>query len=82
MKANTLRKYKPLGYALAVFFYVDLSLITVACTGKSILERQEMKKDAEEILNTPDLTTGIEELEKAVEMDLADLDQKYSSFKS
>lgn len=77
-----IRKYKNLGYAFAVFAYVDLAMITVACTGKNIMERHEIKQDARDILNTPDLTTGIEDLERAVEMDLADLEQKYSAFKS
>lgn len=81
-KVSFVRKYKNLGYALAIFAYVDLAMITIACTGKDVLEKRQIKQDAEQILNTPDLTTGLEELDRAVEMDLADLEQKYSNNKS
>ena len=73
-----LYKYKNIGYALAVFFYIDLSVVAFAYIGKDIIEHNQMKRDVENILNTPDLTTGLEVLERAVEMDLADLEQSFN----
>jgi hypothetical protein len=70
-------KYKNLGYALAVFFYVDLSVAAFAYVGKDVVRDYQLKRDAENILNTPDLTTGLEELEHAVQMDLADLEKTF-----
>jgi len=72
-----LHKYKNLGYALAIFFYVDLSVGAFAYVGKDIVRDFQLKQDAENILNTPDLTTGLEELEHAVQMDLADLEKSF-----
>ena len=73
-----LYKYRNIGYALAVFFYIDLSVVAFAYIGKDIIEHNQMKRDVENILNTPDLTTGLEVLERAVEMDLADLEQSFN----
>jgi hypothetical protein len=73
-----LYKYKNIGYALAVFFYIDMSVVAFAYIGKDIIEHNQMKRDVEDILNTPDLTTGLEVLERAVEMDLADLEQSFN----
>lgn len=73
-----LYKYKNIGYALAVFFYIDLSVVAFAYIGKDIIEHNQRKRDVENILNTPDLTTGLEVLEHAVEMDLADLEQSFN----
>ena len=72
-----LHKYKNLGYALAIFFYVDLSVGAFAYVGKDIVKDFQLKQDVENILNTPDLTTGLEELEHAVHMDLADLEKTF-----
>lgn len=74
---KTLIKYKNIGYALAVFFYVDLSVGALAYVGPDFLEIYQIKKQAAEILDTPDLTTGLEELEQAVQMDLAELERSF-----
>ena len=73
-----LRKYKNIGYALAIFFYVDLSVAAIAYVGKDIVKDFQIKQDAESILETPDLTTGLEELELAVQMDLADMEKTFN----
>lgn len=71
-----IRKYKNLGCALAICFYIDLSIGAFAYVGSDIHTKYKMKEAAADILNTPDLT-GMEELEQAVEMDLAELERKY-----
>ena len=73
-----LHKYKNLGYALAVFFYVDLSVAAITYVGKDIVKDFQIKQDVENILETPDLTTGLEELELAVQMDLADMEKTFN----
>lgn len=72
-----MKKYRNLGYAIAIFFYIDLSVGAFAYFGTDIASTYQIKQDAENILNTPDLTTGLEELEEAVRMDLAELEQTY-----
>lgn len=75
-RKSFLDKHANLIYAFAIFFYIDLSLATIYLLSekeKSI--DQQIKEDAEEIFNTPDLITGLEELEEAVEMDLKDLEK-------
>jgi hypothetical protein len=83
-----MKKYQNLFYAAALFFYVDCVAIAGYFAYKNIKTNQEVKKideeikkDAEEILETPDLTTGLEQLQYAVEQDLKDLEAKYN-FKS
>ena len=73
------RKYRNLGYALAICFYIDLSIGAFAYVGHDMYNRHQIKNDAAAILTTPDLSTGLETLEAAVEADLADLDRKYNS---
>lgn len=75
-KKSFIRKYKNLGYALAIFVYIDLSLAAFAYVGKNVYSDYQIKEAAESILDTPDLT-GMEELELAVEADLAELERKY-----
>ena len=72
------RKYRNLGYALAICFYIDLSIGAFAYVGNDIHTKYKMKEEAADILNTPDLT-GMEELELSVEADLADLEMKFKS---
>ena len=69
-----LNKYKNVGYALAVFFYVDLSVGVCAFIGNNLLVRSQIKEAAEHILETPNLT-GIEPLDEAVQMDLCDIEK-------
>jgi hypothetical protein len=71
-------KYKNLGYAFAIFVYIDLSIAAFAYVGRDMIERYQIKEDAAAVLETPDLVSGIEELEEAVNMDLAELEQKYN----
>lgn len=73
-----LYKYKNFGYALAIFFYGDLTVTSLAWVGSNLIERHQIQKQAQEILNTPDLTTGLEELELAVQKDLEDLEKNFS----
>jgi hypothetical protein len=71
-----LKRYKNLGYASALFFYIDLITICgVLCLSSAWVSHQ-IKQDAQAILETPDLT-GMEPLELAVQQDLQDLEQKY-----
>lgn len=72
---DKIQKYKNFGYAIAFFFYFDLSVAVFAYVGKDFIENYQIKTDVENILNTPDLTSGLEVLEQAVEMDLADLEK-------
>lgn len=83
-----MKKYQNLFYASALFFYIDCVAVSSYfaynnlkedCKAKQ--EEQQIKQDAEEILETPDLTTGLEDLQYAVEQDLKDLEAKYN-FKS
>lgn len=78
-KKSFARKYRNLGYALAICFYIDLSIGAFAYVGYDLYNRQQIKNDAAAILTTPDLTSGLEPLEVAVEADLADLDRKFKS---
>lgn len=73
-----MKKYINLGYALAIFFYVDLTVAAFAFVGSDIVEAHQIKKQAQDILETPDLTTGLEELELAVQMDLADMEKTFN----
>jgi len=66
-----------LGYACAVFFYIDLFMLTAVCLGKQAIETYQLKRDANEILQTPDLISGLEELERAVELDLAAMEKGF-----
>ncbi len=77
-KKSFVRKYRNLGYALAICFYIDLSIGAFAYVGHDMHTKYKMKEAAADILNTPDLT-GMEELEHAVEADLADLERKFKS---
>lgn len=72
-----MKKYRNLGYAIAIFFYIDLSVGALAFVGKDLVKSYQIKQDVENILNTPDLTTGLEELEEAVRMDLAELEKTF-----
>ena len=79
MKKFTIKKRSlvNLGYACAVFFYVDLFILTAVCLGGQAIETYQLKRDASEILQTPDLTSGLEELERAVELDLAAMEKRF-----
>ena len=72
-----MKKYKNIGYALAIFFYIDLSAAVTTHVGKDMYITHQIKMDAKSILDTPDLTTGLEELNKAVEMDLCDMEKTF-----
>lgn len=50
-------------YVLAIFFYIDLSLATAYILYNKTIDKQ-IKEDAEQIFNTPDLITGLEDMEK------------------
>jgi hypothetical protein len=76
-KKSLIRKYKNLGYALVIFFYIDMSIGAFAYVGNDVIERYQIRQDAASILDTPNLT-GVEELEEAVEMDLAELQARYA----
>jgi len=71
-----LKRYKNLGYAGALFFYIDLITICGVLCLSSAWASYQIKQDAQAILETPDLT-GMEPLELAVQQDLQDLEQKY-----
>jgi len=46
-------------YALAIFFYIDLSVGVAIWIGSEYKEKVEIEKVAEDILNTPDLVRSI-----------------------
>jgi hypothetical protein len=58
MKKRTLAN---LGYACAIFFYIDLTTITFASFGGDLVQTYQIKRDAKQVLDTPDLTTGLEQ---------------------
>jgi hypothetical protein len=43
-------------YALAIFFYIDLTVALAIWIGNEHKERTEIRQQANDILNTPDLT--------------------------
>lgn len=45
-----------LGYAFAVFFYIDLILFCTGCVAADCYKKCVIKWEAEQILNTPDLS--------------------------
>jgi len=47
---------KNLTYAFGICLCLDLTILVAACVGKSAMETREIKREAAEILNTPDLS--------------------------
>jgi hypothetical protein len=72
-------------YALGILFYLSLFagviLLFTVLTDRTTQSKidKEIKESAETILDTPDLTSGLEVLEVAVEQDLQDMENKYKS---
>ena len=46
-------------YAIAVFFYIDLTVALAIWIGNEHKERVEIRQTVNDILNTPDLTRSI-----------------------
>ena len=53
---KTFKRYSNLGWALVAFFYVDLLGVVSLMTGCALKERFEIRQDASEIFNFPNLT--------------------------
>jgi len=50
-----INKYQNLWYALAIFFYIDLIILTSVFVGKEVVLDYQIKQEAKAILDTPDL---------------------------
>jgi hypothetical protein len=56
MKRSTKNSLANLGYACAIFLYIDISLLILGCVSVQVIERHQIKNEVEEMLDTPDLT--------------------------
>ena len=52
---KTWKRYSNLGWAFTIFFYTDLLIAVTWMTGCSLKERYEIRQEASQILNFPNL---------------------------
>ena len=79
-----MKTFDKTAYTLGILFYASLfigvvSFLVILVDSAQNDPMKEVKEAAETVLETVDLTTGLEELDLAVEQDLKDLEAQFNS---